>query len=99
MIGKTVRHYEIVDKLGEGSMGGGKMNGHLRIFILCTLITLLIVGCANNAEQTATQELGSQQQLPIIDMHVHTFQWDRYGDPPPPNPVSGIIPAARSDKY
>ena len=34
---------------------------------------------------------------PIIDMHMHTFQWNRYGDPPPPNPITRKIPAARSD--
>ncbi len=37
-------------------------------------------------------------QLPIIDMHMHTYQWNRYGDPPPGNYISGQIPAARTDE-
>ncbi len=35
--------------------------------------------------------------FPIIDMHMHTFQWNKYGDPPPPNLITGNIPAARSN--
>lgn len=34
---------------------------------------------------------------PIIDMHLHAFGWDEYGDPPPPNEITGRIPEARSD--
>jgi len=34
---------------------------------------------------------------PIIDMHMHTFQWDIYGNPPPPNLITGKVPAARSN--
>ncbi|MCH9650721.1 MAG: amidohydrolase family protein [Deltaproteobacteria bacterium] len=34
---------------------------------------------------------------PIIDMHLHAFGWDEYGDPPPPNEITGKQPAARSD--
>ena len=35
---------------------------------------------------------------PIIDMHLHAFGWDEYGDPPPPGEVTGERPAARSDE-
>lgn len=35
---------------------------------------------------------------PIIDMHMHAFGFDEYGDPPPPNEITGKIPAARTDK-
>ncbi len=35
---------------------------------------------------------------PIIDMHLHAFGWDEYGDPPPPDDVVGERPAARSDQ-
>jgi len=34
---------------------------------------------------------------PVIDVHLHAFEWDRYGAPPPPNPVTGRRPEARSD--
>jgi hypothetical protein len=37
------------------------------------------------------------EPYPIIDMHMHTFQWNKYGDPPPPNLITGNIPEARSD--
>jgi predicted TIM-barrel fold metal-dependent hydrolase len=30
-------------------------------------------------------------------MHMHTFQWNKYGDPPPPNLITGNSPAARSN--
>jgi predicted TIM-barrel fold metal-dependent hydrolase len=31
-------------------------------------------------------------------MHVHAFGWDHSGNPPPPNRVTGKVPAARTDK-
>jgi len=34
---------------------------------------------------------------PIIDMHMHTFQWNIYGEPPPPDLITGKRPAARSN--
>ncbi len=34
---------------------------------------------------------------PIIDLHLHAFGWDAYGDPPPPNEMTGRVPDARSD--
>ena len=39
----------------------------------------------------------SSKPFPIIDMHMHTFQWNKYGDPPPPNLITGNVPAARSN--
>lgn len=74
------------------------MNHNLKIFLLCFSIVLLIVGCGKKEEPSTIQEISSQERLPIIDMHMHTFQWNRYGDPPPSNPVSGVVPAARTDK-
>jgi predicted TIM-barrel fold metal-dependent hydrolase len=35
---------------------------------------------------------------PIIDVHIHAFGWDHQGNPPPPNPLTGKVPAARTDK-
>jgi len=34
---------------------------------------------------------------PIIDMHMHMYQWNKYGDPPEPNLITGIVPDAKSD--
>jgi hypothetical protein len=45
-------------------------------------------------EGIAQQENNKQ---PIIDAHMHTYQWNRYGDPPPPNYISREIPSARTD--
>ena len=39
----------------------------------------------------------STEPFPIIDIHMHTFQWNKYGDPPPPNLITGNVPAARSN--
>lgn len=35
---------------------------------------------------------------PVIDVHLHAFEWDRYGSEPPPNAVTGRVPQARSDE-
>lgn len=40
----------------------------------------------------------AQDRGPIIDMHLHAFGFDAYGDPPPPNEVTGQVPTARSDE-
>ncbi|MEM7351163.1 MAG: amidohydrolase family protein [Acidobacteriota bacterium] len=45
-------------------------------------------------ESVSTKE---NERGPIIDMHLHAFGWDEYGDPPPPNEITGRQPAARSD--
>jgi len=31
-------------------------------------------------------------------MHIHAFSWDHQGNPPPPNPVTGKVPTARTNK-
>jgi predicted TIM-barrel fold metal-dependent hydrolase len=40
----------------------------------------------------------AQDRGPIIDMHLHAFGFDEYGNPPPPNEVTGQVPTARSDE-
>ncbi|MCK4777050.1 MAG: hypothetical protein KAS39_01660, partial [Actinomycetia bacterium] len=74
------------------------MNHISKTFLLLALIVLLIFGCTKQEERSTVQEISSQARLPIIDMHMHTFQWNRYGDPPPPNQVSGVVPTARTDE-
>jgi hypothetical protein len=39
----------------------------------------------------------SAEPFPIIDMHMHTYQWNKYGDPPQPNLITGNVPEARTD--
>ena len=46
------------------------------------------------SSETADQ---SAEPFPIIDMHMHTYQWNKYGDPPQPNLITGNIPEARTD--
>ncbi|HSD16603.1 MAG TPA: amidohydrolase family protein [Thermomonas sp.] len=39
----------------------------------------------------------AQNREPIIDMHLHAFGFDEFGNPPPPNEVTGQVPRARTD--
>lgn len=55
------------------------------------LILFLMLLC------TAAAAGAQRPGQPIIDMHLHAYGWDQYGDPPPPNNVTGVRPAARSD--
>jgi hypothetical protein len=34
---------------------------------------------------------------PIIDAHMHMYQWNKYGDPPEANLITHNVPAARTD--
>jgi len=40
----------------------------------------------------------AEERQPILDLHVHAFGFDQFGDPPPPNPVTGRRPEARTDE-
>ena len=61
---------------------------------LASLALLLLIG----ADHAFSQQRPSPQRTPIIDMHIHAFSWDHQGNPPPPNPMTGKLPAARTDK-
>jgi hypothetical protein len=61
---------------------------------LASLALLLLVG----ADHAFAQQPPTLQRPPIIDMHIHAFSWDHQGNPPPPNPMTGEVPAARTDK-
>jgi hypothetical protein len=61
---------------------------------LTSLALLLWVG----ADHTYPQERPTPERPPIIDMHIHAFSWDHLGNPPPPSPVTGKVPTARTDK-
>jgi uncharacterized protein len=51
-----------------------------------------------DASRALHQQSPTLQRLPIIDMHLHAFSWDHQGNPPPPNPVTGKVPTARTNK-
>jgi predicted TIM-barrel fold metal-dependent hydrolase len=54
--------------------------------IAALLAAFILSSCSNDASTG-----------PIIDMHMHMYQWNKYGDPPEPNLITGKIPAARTD--
>ena len=65
------------------------------ILIVASFFLTFIVSCAN--QQTSKPDLQNAKPYPIIDMHIHTFQWNTYGNPPPQNLITGKRPAARSN--
>ncbi|MFI5152897.1 MAG: amidohydrolase family protein [Chitinophagales bacterium] len=38
-----------------------------------------------------------KEERRIIDTHYHALKWNSFGDLPPPNDITGIIPIARTD--
>ena len=70
------------------------MKKFIHIFLASFLLTF-IVSCAN--EKTSKPNLQNTKSYPIIDIHMHAFQWNKYGDPPPPNLITGKRPTARSN--
>jgi uncharacterized protein len=59
------------------------------------IVSLVLLLCVS-ANQSFSQQPSAPP--PIIDMHIHATGWDHFGNPPPPNPLSGKVPAARTDK-
>jgi len=48
------------------------------------IIIVLLVAMLFTVSGAFAQQHDTDRQ-PIIDMHMHTYQWNRYGgDPPPP---------------
>lgn len=65
------------------------------LYIVWVFVSLMMTSCQS---QSALGKNDKTQKLtPIIDMHMHAFQWNKYGDPPPPNLITGKSPAARSN--
>ena len=46
---------------------------------------------------TATMCICQNTNRKIIDVHFHALRWNSFGDPPPPNEVTGVEPTAKSD--
>jgi predicted TIM-barrel fold metal-dependent hydrolase len=64
------------------------------MFMVIFAVTLT-AGCSIlPSSEPASQ---SPEPFPIIDMHMHTYQWNKYGDPPQPNLITGNVPEARTD--
>ncbi len=60
------------------------------------VIVVLLVAMLFSVNGAFAQQPDTDHQ-PIIDIHMHTYQWNRYGDPPPPNYISRQIPTAKTD--
>lgn len=59
--------------------------------------SLVILLCVS-ANPAFSQQPSGLKRPPVIDVHIHATGWDHFGNPPPPNPVIGKVPTARSDK-
>ena len=69
------------------------MKKEVSIFVVL-LVGLTFAGCSTKEDETETPPRENQA---VIDIHMHTYQWNRYGENPPPNYISGKVPAARTD--
>ena len=75
--------------------GGVNMKKTILILSLVTFLLPFTVSCT--IQQALNPSSQSTEPFPIIDMHMHMYQWDKYGDPPPPNLITNNTPGARSD--
>src|SRR4029453_8893167 len=65
--------------------------------VTCPLVSLALLLLVA-ADHASPQQPPTPKRPPIIDVHIHAFSWDHQGNPPPPNPVTGKVPAARTNK-
>jgi len=63
------------------------MRTSLAFPLTVTLLAAFVLSSCSNDASTG----------PIIDMHMHMYQWNKYGNPPEPNMITGKVPAARTD--
>jgi len=63
----------------------------MRIYCVITAVMFILT--------TAQAGLGQEkkQQRKIIDAHFHALKWNSFGDPPPPNEITGMHPSEMSD--
>lgn len=70
----------------------------MRKIILFFLVFIFIAFIAFYLIQKSPESSSlNTKSYPIIDMHMNAFQWNKYGDPPPPNLITGKVPVARTD--
>ena len=60
-------------------------------------LLLFLLGCYC-VEPGLAQRKVQRPKLPIIDIHLHAFGFDEFGNPSPPNEITGKRPNARTDK-
>ena len=66
------------------------------IFFILVFIFLVFIAFYLTQKSPVSSPQNTEP-YPIIDMHMNIFQWNKYGDPPPPNRITGKIPTARSN--
>lgn len=70
----------------------------MKKIILLSLVSIFLTFIAScSMQKSPKSHTKNTKPYPIIDVHMHTFEWNKYGDPPPPNLITGNIPAARSN--
>jgi len=67
------------------------------ILILSLAVLVLASTGACSLLPSSEAVVQSAEPFPIIDMHMHTYQWNKYGDPPQPNLITGNVPEAKTD--
>lgn len=75
----------------------GGVNMKRTMLVLSTVIFVLGLNVACSLQQVLEPSTQNTEPFPIIDMHMHTYQWNKYGDPPQPNLITGNVPEARTN--
>lgn len=68
-----------------------------QVIALLTLLLTATAGAAHAVGTFTAPRAHAQKRRPIIDMHLHAFGFDQYGEPAPPNEITGRVPGARTD--
>jgi len=68
-----------------------------KIIFLSIVILALALNAACSFQQNSNPDPQNTEPYPIIDMHMHTYQWNKYGDPPQPNLITSNVPEARTN--
>jgi len=70
----------------------------MKKIMFMSLVTIFLTASASCASsQTLNPFFQSTEPDPIIDIHMHTYQWNKYGDPPQPNLITGNVPEAKTN--
>jgi hypothetical protein len=68
-----------------------------KMLVLSLLLLFVAFSGACSILPSSEAAAESSEPYPIIDVHMHTYQWNKYGDPPQPNLITGNVPEARND--
>ena len=75
-----------------------KKSKKIILFFLVLIFITFIIFITFYLTQKSPKSLSlNTKSYPIIDMHMHMYQWNKYGDPPAPNLITNKVPMARSD--